>query len=245
MNPSYVSHRRLIPISRYKFRPPRYYRGPLHPHQPPRKTDIASREFQPGPFSSPRLAQTYASTIAPDLMTLAYHHYPPGYEPPTKGPRLRDWDDSSPYHKNRPLRAPRGGDTLRLLRKPITFRNVPKLMGVTVHTFVRGAPQDSSVLHVASIALQAITGVRCKVHQARHNVVDWNLRAGRNCSLTSTLKGEEMYNFLAKTVDVVMPRIKEWRGVSGTSGDGSGNISFGLVPDEVAHYPEIEVNYDS
>lgn len=178
-------------------------------------------------------------------MTLTYQHFPPGYEPPTKGPRLRSWDDSSPYHKNRPLRGPRGGDALRLLRKPITHRNIPRVTGITVHSFVREASQNSAALQVASMAIQAITGVRCEVHKARHNVVDWGLRAGRNVSLTSELNGEDMYNFLAKTVDVVMPRIKDWKGVSGTSGDASGNISFGLKSDEVAYFPEIEVNYDS
>ena len=234
-----------LPSSRYKFRPPRYYRGPLHPHQPPKSTDIASRQFSPGPFSLPRLAQTYENTIAPDLMALSYQHYPPGYEAPKKGERLRSWDDSSLYHKNRPLRGPRGGDTLRLLRKPITFRNVPRLTGVTVHSFVQGASQDNARLQVASMAIQAITGVRCNMHQARKNVVDWGLRSGRNVAVTSEMIGEDMYNFIAKTVDVVMPRIKDWKGVSGTSGDGSGNISFGMIPDEVAYYPEIEVNYDS
>ncbi|KAL9055159.1 MAG: hypothetical protein Q9162_003737 [Coniocarpon cinnabarinum] len=234
-----------LPSSRYKFRPPRYYRGPLHPHQPPPKTDIASREFRPGPFSSPRLAQTYTSTIAPDYMTLAYQHYPPGYEPAPKAPRLRSWDDSSPYHKNRPLRGPRGGDFLRLIRKPIGCRNIPRLTGVTVHTFSAEASQDSGRLHVMSMAVQAITGVRPVAHRAKTNVADWGLRAGRYASVTADLRGEDMFNFLAKMVDVVMPRIKEWSGVAGTSGDGSGNISFGFGPDEVAYFPEIEVNYDS
>lgn len=178
-------------------------------------------------------------------MTLSYAHYPPGYEAPTKGPRLRKWDDSSPYHKNRPSRPPRGGDVLRLLRKPATFRNVPKLTGVTVHSFVKKATEGSAALHVAGMAIQAITGVRCTSHAAISNVLQWGMRAGKFVAVSSDLTGEDMYHFLSKCVDIVMPRIKDWKGVKGTSGDSSGNISFGLTPEAVAYFPEIEVNYDS
>jgi len=234
-----------LPPSRYQFRPPKYYRGPLHPHQPPKPSDPASREFVPGPFSLPRLQQTYESTIASDLMALSYQHHPPGFEPAVKAPRLRQWDESSPYHKNRPLRAPRGSDVLNLLRRPITFRNLPKLDGVTVHAFVREATEDSAALHVASMVIQAITGQRCTAHAARSNVQNWGLRAGKYVAVSVDLRGEEMYHFLGKLIDVVMPRIRDWRGVKGSSGDDNGNISFGFKPDVVALFPEVEVNYDS
>lgn len=178
-------------------------------------------------------------------MTLAYHHYPPGYTAPTKGARLRSWDDSSPYHKNRPTRGPRGGDTLRPLKKPVTFRNIPRLEKITVHSFVREATTGGSApLHVAGMALQAITGVRATPHEARTQVVNWNLRKGKNVAVTCELKGEYMYHFLGKLVDVVMPRIKDYQGISSSSGDGVGNYNLGFTPDEVAYFPEIEVNYD-
>lgn len=134
---------------------------------------------------------------------------------------------------------------LRLLRKPVTFRNVPRLEGVSVSSFVRGALEDSAALHVASMAIQAITGQRCSARPARHNVQPWGLRAGKFCAVSVDLKGEDMYHFLSKCVDVVMPRIKDWKGVKGSSGDSSGNISFGFSPEVVAYFPEIEVNYDS
>lgn len=178
-------------------------------------------------------------------MTLTYQHYPPGYEAAVKGPRLRPWDDSSPYHKNRPLRGPRGGAVLLPIRKPITFRNIPQLTGVTVHSFVAKAVENSAPLHVAGMAVQAITGVRATPHVAKHNVVQWGMRAGKYVSVTAELKGEDMYHFVSKLVDVVMPRMKDWKGIKGTSGDSSGNISFGMSPEELAFFPEIEVNYDS
>ncbi|CAI6334027.1 unnamed protein product [Periconia digitata] len=235
-----------LPPSRYQFRPPKYYRGPLHPHQPPPVSDPASRLFVPGPFSLPRLEQTYQSTIASDLLTLTYQHYPPGYRAPKVTQRLREWQGDHPYFKNRPLRPPRGkGDVLRLLTPPRTFRNIPKITKVTLHSMVPLAQSNSAYLHIAGMALQAISNVRITPHKARHSVVQWEVREGRFVSATSTMEREDAQHFLSKLIDVVLPRIKEWKGVPGSTGDGSGNMSFGMTPDQVALFPEIEVNYDA
>ncbi|KAI8940985.1 hypothetical protein NX059_002234 [Plenodomus lindquistii] len=238
--------KKQLPPSRYQYRSPKYYRGPLHPHQPPPKSDPASREFQPGPFSLPRLEQTYQSTIASDILTLTYQHYPPGFRAAKSEQRLREWTGDSPYYKNRPLRPPRGkGEVLRLLTPPRTFRNIPKITKVTIHSMVPEAQENSANLHVAGMILQAISNVRAVSHKARHNVVGWGLRQGRYVSATVTLEREDAQDFLAKFIDVVLPRIKEWKGVPGSSGDGHGNMSFGLTPDQLQLFPEIEVNYDA
>ncbi|KAF2128659.1 ribosomal protein L5 [Dothidotthia symphoricarpi CBS 119687] len=235
-----------LPPSRYQYRSPKYYRGPLHPHQPPPASDPSSRLFQPGPFTLPRLEQTYQSTIASDILALTYQHYPPGYRAPKTEQRLREWTGDSPYYKGRPLRGPRGkGEVLRLLNAPRTFRNIPKITKVVVHSMVPEAQESSAVLHVAGMTLQAISNVRVVPHKARHNVVGWNLREGRYVSVTSTLEREDADHFLAKLIDVVLPKIKEWKGVPGSSGDGHGNMTFGLTPDQLALFPEIEVNYDA
>ncbi|OAK94816.1 50S ribosomal protein L5 [Phaeosphaeriaceae sp. SRC1lsM3a] len=235
-----------LPPSRYQYRSPKYYRGPLHPHQPPPASDPASRLFQPGPFSLPRLEQTYQSTIASDLLALTYQHYPPGYRAPKNEQRLREWTGASPYFKNRPLRGPRGkGEVLRLLNEPRTFRNIPKITKVVVHSMTPEAQENSAHLHVAGMILQAITNVRAESHKARHNVVSWGLREGRFVSATATMEHDDALDFLAKLIDVVLPKIKEWKGVPGSSGDGHGNIALGLTPDQLALFPEIEVNYDA
>ncbi|KIX10075.1 uncharacterized protein Z518_01156 [Rhinocladiella mackenziei CBS 650.93] len=239
------SRRRQLPPSRYQFRSPKYDRGPLHPHQPLPPSDPASREFVPGPFSSPRLELAYHNIIAPDFMTMCYQHTPPGFRPPEKGPRLRPWIGDSPYFANRQLRGPRGGDVLRLLRRPITFRNVPMVEQVTVHTYVKGALHNSSFLHVAGMVIQAITNQRAVVHNARKNEAGWSVIKGKPCSLTSNLKGEDMYHFLGKLINLVLPRIKDWNGIRATTGDNSGNLTFGLEPEMVAGFPEIESNYDA
>jgi len=209
-------------------------------------SDPASRLFTPGPFSLPRLEQTYQSTIASDILTLTYQHYPPGYRAPKVEQRLRSWTGESPYFKNRPLRPPRGrGDELRLLTAARTFRNVPQITKVTIHSMVPEAQENSANLHVAGMIVQAISNVRAITHKARHNVVGWGLREGKYVSVTAEMDRENAHDFLAKLIDVVLPRIKEWPGVPGSSGDGSGNMTFGLTPDQLALFPEIEANYDA
>ncbi|KAI9721328.1 MAG: hypothetical protein M1828_005188 [Chrysothrix sp. TS-e1954] len=234
--------KRQLPSSRYKFRSPRFYRGPLHPHQPLKPSEPNSREFIPGPFTHPRYAQTYHDTIAPDLMTLAYQHYPPGFAAPPTAPTLRDWDDTSPYHKNRPPRPPRGS-VMRLVQRPVTFRNIPELTGITVHSQLK--MNDNFHLHVAGMVVQTITGVRYEPHVAKKDILSFNQRKGHVVSVVSSMKGEDMWHFLAKLVDVVMPRFREWPGVKGSSGDNQGNISFGIGPEQMIFFPEIEVNYDA
>lgn len=177
-------------------------------------------------------------------MTLTYTHIPPGYRPPPRPPRLRIWDDSSPYHKNRPPRGPRGGDVLRLLKRPTTFRNVPRLERVTVHIMVSAAKDSSAPLHAAGMVLQAVTSVRATPYLSKKNVPDFGLREGKYIAVKSELRNEDMYHFLSRCVDIVLPRIKDWPGVKGSSGDSSGNITFGLTPEAVKFFPEIEVNYD-
>jgi ribosomal protein L5 len=107
------------------------------------------------------------------------------------------------------------------------------------------AQENSAHLHIAGMIVQAITNVRATAHKARHNVVGWGLREGKFISVTADAEREDAYNFIAKLVDVVLPRIKEWKGVPGSSGDGSGNITFGLTPDQLSLFPEVEVNYDA
>lgn len=188
------------------------------------------------------LEDHYHTTIAPDLLALTYTHTPYGAEVRKRDvtDRLREWDDSSPYHKGRPLRGPRGGDVLRLLTPPRTFRNVPTLTGVTVHAMVKGAIEDNGHLAVAGMVVQSITGVRATVGYAKQNIGGWGLKKGQPISVKAHMEGQLAWRFMASLIDVVMPRVKEYKGVLGSSGDSSGNISFGFRARDLAHFPEIE-----
>ena len=222
----------------------------MHPHQPPPKTSLASREYVPGPFSLPRMQETYSSIVESDLMTLFYQHLPPGTKLPERAPRLRGWDDSSPYHKNRPLRGPRGRSHLPLLRKMINYTNVPTLEKITVSTLLREAGSNSATTHVAGMVLQALTGHRATVHIAKKgsaagNRTDFTQKVGKPIAVSVQMEGEAMWHFLSTFLAVVLPKIKEWPGVKPRSGDRSGNYGIGINPDYVALWPEIAVNYDA
>ena len=177
-------------------------------------------------------------------MTLSYMHFPPGFVAPKKSPRLREWVGDNPYYKNRPLRGPRGGDVLRLLRKPIDWRNVPRISRVTVHSMVKEAKDNSAFLHVAGMVLQSITNVRAEARALKKSVAGFGVRQGQHLSVVCELRGEDAQHFVSKVVDVVMPKIKDFRGIKGSTGDSSGNLAFGFTPEEVGLFPEVEVNYD-
>lgn len=118
---------------------------------------------------------------------------------------------------------------------------------VTVHAYCKDAVKGGSpYIHVAGMAVQAITNVRVTTHKSRSGESSWGLVKGKQTvSVTADLKGENMYYFLNKLVTIVMPKIKDYRGIRATTGDGSGNLSLGLTPEIVGTFPEIEVNYDS
>ena len=95
------------------------------------------------------------------------------------------------------------------------------------------------------MVLQATTNQRTQFYKAKESVMRFGLVKGRPCSVGTVVKGEEMYDFFGKLVEVVLPRIKDWKGVSGGSGDGNGNLMWALTPDVVGTFPEVEVNYDA
>ena len=116
---------------------------------------------------------------------------------------------------------------------------------IVVHSFVREAATDSAYLHVAGMVLQAITNVRCKVYVAKQSIVNFNLRKGKAMAVKCELTGEDAWHFLNKVTELVMPRIKDYKGVSGASGDGNGNLAWGFEREVVGTFPEVEVNYDA
>lgn len=154
--------------------------------------------------------------IAPDLMALNYVHKPPGTITKPRADRLRTWDDSSPYHKGRPKRGPRGpGEVLRVVEKDIDWTNIPKITEVTVHSMVKGAIDDSAHLHIAGMLLQAVTGVQPTVHKAKKSVAQFGIREDMPIALTCTMRNAQAYEFLDKCVNLVFPRIKDWPGIKG------------------------------
>jgi large subunit ribosomal protein L5 len=202
-------------MRRYQYHPPKYDRGPLHPVQSPPSSDPQARDFVPGPFNVPRLKHTFQDTVASDLMTLAYLHTPPGTAAAPERVRLRPWDDSSPYHKNRPLRGPRGSPNLPLLEQSIHWRNIPEVRAVSINCFVPQATENPEWLIIARNVVQAISGATPEVTKVKKGVAQWGTRNGDKTGAKATIHGDAAYEFLDKVVNMVFPRIKDWPGISG------------------------------
>ncbi|KAI1214868.1 54S ribosomal protein L7 [Annulohypoxylon truncatum] len=232
-----------LPHERYRYRPPKYDRGPLHPVQPPPSSDPVARNYSPGPFNLPRLKQTYHSTITSDILTLTYQHIPPGTPPSPERVRLREWDDSSPYMKNRPKRGPRGRGVLYPIEKDLNWRNLPEVKAVHLSMFIPQAKKNPDHLIVARSVLQTITGVRPTISTTRKSVAQWGIVKGDRTVVKVSVYGDQAYEFLDKIIHLVFPKIKNWKGVKGSAGDHTGGISWGFEPQHVQHFPEVEANY--
>jgi large subunit ribosomal protein L5 len=123
------------------------------------------------------------------------------------------------------------------------YRNahqIPKLEKVVVNMSVGEAIVNPKALDAAVSELTAITGQKPVIAKAKKSIAAFKLRAGVNLAARVTLRGERMYVFLDKLFNIVLPRIRDFRGLPARSFDGRGNYSLGLREQLV--FPEI--NYD-
>ncbi|KAH8664087.1 ribosomal L5P family protein [Xylariales sp. PMI_506] len=232
-----------LPHGRYRFHSPKYYRGPLHPVQPLPSSDPVARNFSPGPFNLPRLRQTFHSTLSSDIMTLAYHHKLPNTPDKPERIRLRSWGDDTPYMANRPKRGPRGAEVLLPLEEHITYRNIPEIRAVHIAMYMPEARKNQDHIVVGKAILQSITGAKPVATENKHSVAQWNVIKGHRTGVKVSIMGNQAYEFLDKMIHLVFPKIKEWKGVKGSTGDGAGNLAWGLESSHMMYFPEVEANY--
>ncbi len=117
---------------------------------------------------------------------------------------------------------------------------VPKIEKVTLNIGVGTAVQDKKLIDIATHALTLISGQKPVVTVARKAVASFKLREGFPIGCKVTLRGKAMYDFLKRLIHVVIPRIRDFRGLSNKSFDGRGNYSFGLK--ELIVFPEIDID---
>jgi large subunit ribosomal protein L5 len=129
------------------------------------------------------------------------------------------------------------------LQERFNYKNpmqVPKLEKVVINMSVTEAIQTSKALDAAVADLTTISGQKPIITKAKKSIAAFKLREGMNIGTKVTLRGERMYTFLDKLFNIVLPRIRDFRGLSRKSFDGRGNYSLGLREQLV--FPEI--NYD-
>ncbi len=115
---------------------------------------------------------------------------------------------------------------------------VPRLEKIVVNMGVGEAKDNPKSLESAVKELEIITGQRPIVTKAKKSIANFKLREGMNVGTKVTLRGEKMYHFLDKLMNIALPRVRDFRGVSNTSFDGRGNYALGIR--EQLIFPEIE-----
>ncbi len=129
------------------------------------------------------------------------------------------------------------------LIKEFDLRNMmqaPRLKKIVVNVGLGEALDNPKALDAAVEDMTAITGQRPVVRKARKSISNFKLREGRDIGVKVTLRGERMWSFLDRLVNVALPRVRDFRGVSPDAFDGRGNYTLGL--NEQLVFPEI--NYD-
>lgn len=119
-----------------------------------------------------------------------------------------------------------------------TIMLVPKIDKIVINMGVGDALQNSKLLEAAMNDLEQITGLKPVPTKAKKSISSFKLREGQVIGCKVTLRGEKMYNFLDKLINVVLPRVRDFRGLSPKSFDGRGNYTIGLK--EQLIFPEIE-----
>jgi large subunit ribosomal protein L5 len=115
---------------------------------------------------------------------------------------------------------------------------VPRLEKIVVNMGVGEAVQDSKKVEAAAADLTAITGQHPVIIKAKRSIATFKLRQGMQIGCKVTLRRERMYEFLDRLITVALPRVRDFRGVSGRSFDGRGNFALGLKEQLV--FPEID-----
>jgi large subunit ribosomal protein L5 len=132
-------------------------------------------------------------------------------------------------------------EVIPALTQQFGFKNpmqVPKLTKVTLNMGLGEAVADKKILENAANDLEMIAGQKVVVTKARKSIAGFKIREGWPIGLKVTLRGERMYEFLERLVDIAIPRIRDFRGLSPKSFDGRGNYAMGV--NEQIIFPEIE-----
>ncbi len=132
-------------------------------------------------------------------------------------------------------------EVLPALMKALNLENVmeaPRITKVVVNIGLGEAMENPKSMEAAVADLMAITGQKPVVTKARKSISNFKLREGRAIGAKVTLRGDKMWSFLDRLLNIVLPRVRDFRGVSDEAFDGHGNYTLGLR--EQLIFPEIE-----
>ncbi len=117
------------------------------------------------------------------------------------------------------------------------LHEVPRIEKVVINVGAGRSLNDSRALETAKTTLTKITGQKPVTTKARKSIAGFKLREGADIGVKVTLRGKRMYEFLDRLISVVLPRMRDFRGISPTAFDGSGNYSLGIKDQNI--FPEL------
>jgi len=129
------------------------------------------------------------------------------------------------------------------LAKEFDIKNpmaVPRITKVIVNMGLGEASSNAKILDTAVEELRAVTGQKPVITKAKKSIAAFKLRQGMNIGAMVTLRGDRMYEFLDRLISVALPRVRDFRGISGKAFDGRGNYTLGVR--EQLIFPEIDFN---
>ena len=127
------------------------------------------------------------------------------------------------------------------MAKKFGYKNVmeiPKLDKIVINMGVGEAKENAKLLEAAVKDMETITGQKAVLTKAKNSVANFKIREGMAIGCKTTLRGEKMYEFLDRLVNLALPRVRDFRGVNPNAFDGRGNYSLGIK--EQLIFPEIE-----
>ncbi len=141
------------------------------------------------------------------------------------------------------LRDKYKNDIAPALAKEFDIKNpmaVPKITKVIVNMGLGEASSNAKILDVAAEELKVITGQKPVITKAKKSIAAFKLRQGMAIGTMVTLRGDRMYEFLDRLISIALPRVRDFRGISGKAFDGRGNYTLGIR--EQLIFPEIDFN---
>ena len=127
------------------------------------------------------------------------------------------------------------------LMKKFGYKNkmqVPKLDKIVVNMGVGEAKENAKILEAAVKDMETITGQKAVITKAKHSIANFKIREGMSIGCKVTLRGEKMYEFFDRLVNLALPRVRDFRGINPNAFDGRGNYALGIK--EQLIFPEIE-----
>ncbi len=132
-------------------------------------------------------------------------------------------------------------EIVEAMTKKFGYKNameVPKLVKIVVNMGVGEAKDNAKILENAVSDMEIITGQKAVLTKAKKSIANFKIREGMNIGCKTTLRGEKMYEFLDRLVNLALPRVRDFRGVNSNAFDGRGNYALGIR--EQLIFPEIE-----